>query len=1265
MTIYRNPVPGSKMRHRLPCLDFNPDGSRRATTCRDAFAEHQASGRTKFRSSNGGFECPGGCPRGDFCYPRHAKKGKTHFHQGIDLGAPVGHPIVSVSDGVVSAVPQSSSYGLTVAIRSTLPDGRQVIFFYAHCSRVHAIPGRQVVQQQVIAEVGATGNVGTVPPHLHFEVVKSPGKVDQVPTVVRLVETTLETPGPRLDPLEVLEMLGPWGTSFVALPNAPLLSMSGSSDDPRGQRLEPHDLALAHAVIAQLPAGQFPLGANNTWHGGVHLPLASPAQMIVAPFDGEIVALRLGEDASSATGLYGSTNFLLLRHQLSEFAARMFMGKHPTDDDDPVAPGHGRKKQPPASVGPGGSNTREDVVAVKHALRNRFDGTGAPYYAPADPDVLMRGETDGALFDAIERFQDSLPRPKSMKKSHPWPDGVITKGGYTWHALFGEGRGAEGGSAEAPPSADAPQAEGGDTTEPDRPALDPKRTVYALLMHLGPSSLGAHAKLPWVTRAKVDPRPGNADEEAIARAQREREQDEAQGRELTLKHQVGFPRDAPEGTAAGESAEIAWVQKRLIRFGHFGGQPDGVWSEGLRDAIAAFQREYVDYYAGGEHGDAPGYVTPKGDTAAALRKPKWKLDGEAAGGTIDPLFAARVAHRDEGGRAEVVSGLAIPVRSGEPLWPGGQVALAIDGSFENEDQIHFELFSGQTLTNWQELVDATEDLVVDEVPDALFEAVEIAPGFAKDRRLEAGELRAFYADARSHFLRRTQCRFRSEWAVDIPAWLRRLDEIGVDTSGVREALEAHVLWDAAADVLPPSWHVWHYHPVEFLGRYAEILEILEPREPAPPGRCRVDIAVRFGDGQPWSGARVQLAMVGHAGEQAMADVHGVARFYEVDAGSGIAFLEEHVDAAAFVDVDEDATTVSAELVAPISGPEVSTATLDVRLVGAAGVPLVGAAVVLVGDASVGPVESDALGMVTFESLAPGEYAATCGAASSPTLELYAGTRTEVLLELGGGAIEVAAAFASGEPAAQQRVCIRLVEPDDLGPPNQEGLTDAGGFARFDVLAGRYDVWVHGIPDAFENVEVDAGATAPVALIIPIAPVPTPEVADVGAIDVFVLDALGLPRADALVWLLDDANQQLTSARTDGGGRCRFDELVEGTYGVSAEHGKADELGLLVSAGASVQVAVHLGAPAKPAKPTGSLLVTVVYDDGADFDGTLVITRRDYTRLVSDRMTGSFRRFDGVEAGPINVYVDGFEVEIRIDLPADADVPILLLLPGSP
>lgn len=90
----------------------------------------------------------------------------TDFHTGIDLGGSgvYGADIVAAKSGVVVSPMTHWSYGNNVVINH----GDGFVTLYAHCSQVLVSPGQTVSQGQVIAKVGATGNVSG--PHLHFEV---------------------------------------------------------------------------------------------------------------------------------------------------------------------------------------------------------------------------------------------------------------------------------------------------------------------------------------------------------------------------------------------------------------------------------------------------------------------------------------------------------------------------------------------------------------------------------------------------------------------------------------------------------------------------------------------------------------------------------------------------------------------------------------------------------------------------------------------------------------------------------------------------------------------------------------------------------------------------------------------------------------------------------------------------------------------------------------------------------------------------------------
>lgn len=90
----------------------------------------------------------------------------TDFHTGLDLGGSgvYGADIVAAKSGVVASPMTHWSYGNNVVINH----GDGYVTLYAHCSEVLVSPGETVSQGQVIARVGATGNV--TGPHLHFEV---------------------------------------------------------------------------------------------------------------------------------------------------------------------------------------------------------------------------------------------------------------------------------------------------------------------------------------------------------------------------------------------------------------------------------------------------------------------------------------------------------------------------------------------------------------------------------------------------------------------------------------------------------------------------------------------------------------------------------------------------------------------------------------------------------------------------------------------------------------------------------------------------------------------------------------------------------------------------------------------------------------------------------------------------------------------------------------------------------------------------------------
>ena len=85
-------------------------------------------------------------------------------HEGIDVSAPMGAPIIAPASGTVRNVGFESGYGNTFEI----DHGNGIVTKFAHCSRVMVRNGQTVSRSQLVATVGNTGL--TVGPHLHYEV---------------------------------------------------------------------------------------------------------------------------------------------------------------------------------------------------------------------------------------------------------------------------------------------------------------------------------------------------------------------------------------------------------------------------------------------------------------------------------------------------------------------------------------------------------------------------------------------------------------------------------------------------------------------------------------------------------------------------------------------------------------------------------------------------------------------------------------------------------------------------------------------------------------------------------------------------------------------------------------------------------------------------------------------------------------------------------------------------------------------------------------
>ena len=101
----------------------------------------------------------------------HAPRDGGRLHEGQDIFAPRGTPVLAATEGYVTRIGENALGGQTVSVIGA--GGRY--YYYAHLDSYapHLAEGDYVTTQTVLGYVGTTGNAAGTPPHLHFGVYES------------------------------------------------------------------------------------------------------------------------------------------------------------------------------------------------------------------------------------------------------------------------------------------------------------------------------------------------------------------------------------------------------------------------------------------------------------------------------------------------------------------------------------------------------------------------------------------------------------------------------------------------------------------------------------------------------------------------------------------------------------------------------------------------------------------------------------------------------------------------------------------------------------------------------------------------------------------------------------------------------------------------------------------------------------------------------------------------------------------------------------
>ena len=124
-----------------------------------------------------------------------APRGDGRRHEGQDIFAPRGTPILSATSGYIYKIGENNLGGQTVSVISS--GGR--VYYYAHLDRyAKGIEvGDRVNTRSVLGYVGTTGNAQGTPPHLHFGIYTLTGAINPLPLLTDRVAPSVTTVKPK------------------------------------------------------------------------------------------------------------------------------------------------------------------------------------------------------------------------------------------------------------------------------------------------------------------------------------------------------------------------------------------------------------------------------------------------------------------------------------------------------------------------------------------------------------------------------------------------------------------------------------------------------------------------------------------------------------------------------------------------------------------------------------------------------------------------------------------------------------------------------------------------------------------------------------------------------------------------------------------------------------------------------------------------------------------------------------------------------------
>jgi murein DD-endopeptidase MepM/ murein hydrolase activator NlpD len=111
----------------------------------------------------------------------HAPRPGNRKHEGQDIFARLGTPVISATDGIVIRTPEGGLGGKAVFVLGR--GGHTYYYAHLHGYKAGLRVGDMVMRGDVLGFVGNTGNARGTPPHLHFGVYSPSGALNPLPMI--------------------------------------------------------------------------------------------------------------------------------------------------------------------------------------------------------------------------------------------------------------------------------------------------------------------------------------------------------------------------------------------------------------------------------------------------------------------------------------------------------------------------------------------------------------------------------------------------------------------------------------------------------------------------------------------------------------------------------------------------------------------------------------------------------------------------------------------------------------------------------------------------------------------------------------------------------------------------------------------------------------------------------------------------------------------------------------------------------------------------